>query len=47
MGKVPTPTIVTWIDMLCSSLRVERKNYLNTFEFLDKLAENLDKKQKE
>ncbi|XP_065913811.1 isocitrate dehydrogenase [NADP] cytoplasmic-like [Dysidea avara] len=26
---------------------VERKDYLNTFEFLDKLAENLDKKQKE
>lgn len=25
--------------------KVDRKDYLNTFEFLDKLAENLAKKQ--
>ena len=27
--------------------RIKRGDYLNTFDFLDKLAENLEKKQKE
>lgn len=31
---------------LCPLLSVQRSDYLNTFEFMDKLAENLEKKQK-
>ena len=45
MGKATSLHVMLSFYVLHLLFSVQRSDYLNTFEFLDKLAENLQKKQ--